>query len=407
MTSAQQPKAVASASLQASSSSLKPLVAFGVPSSMVAKATSQDWEKWRRIHGGLFLTVQRVGSVSAGTMVQAVTQLVPHTLGAVVRCNDVGSTIGEAQVEEEWSEGTERRPLIGGELKVNALELQRRLRRSILMGLGTGSEDVSDSAAEIAKEESGGGLALTGSSAVVSFLLDPTHHRRYKLQLRREARALEKSLRKERLFMADALAKKHRDLTKTILSVRDDFFRHHRLKRGDLSRLARAVRDRVTVAERRKEKDVEVAEKARIAALRANDMKSYTKLLEETRNDRLKFLLDKTGECMDQISGLLKEDRHGVEKGGDGVSAAAAAAMAAATGSEGSSYYTSAHVRNEEVLQPSILSGGKLKDYQIGGLQWLVSLYNNKLNGILADEMGLGKTGEQVKILLLGKVLFL
>lgn len=26
------------------------------------------------------------------------------------------------------------------------------------------------------------------------------------------------------------------------------------------------------------------------------------------------------------------------------------------------------------------------------GLEWMVSLYNNKLNGILADEMGLGKT---------------
>jgi ATP-dependent helicase STH1/SNF2 len=29
---------------------------------------------------------------------------------------------------------------------------------------------------------------------------------------------------------------------------------------------------------------------------------------------------------------------------------------------------------------------------QIKGLEWLVSLYNNNLNGILADEMGLGKT---------------
>lgn len=29
---------------------------------------------------------------------------------------------------------------------------------------------------------------------------------------------------------------------------------------------------------------------------------------------------------------------------------------------------------------------------QLVGVQWLVSLYNNKLNGILADEMGLGKT---------------
>ncbi len=29
---------------------------------------------------------------------------------------------------------------------------------------------------------------------------------------------------------------------------------------------------------------------------------------------------------------------------------------------------------------------------QMVGLRWMVSLYNNKLNGILADEMGLGKT---------------
>jgi SNF2 family DNA or RNA helicase len=39
-----------------------------------------------------------------------------------------------------------------------------------------------------------------------------------------------------------------------------------------------------------------------------------------------------------------------------------------------------------------MLQGGDLKEYQLAGLQWLVSLYNNNLNGILADDMGLGKT---------------
>jgi ATP-dependent DNA helicase len=33
-----------------------------------------------------------------------------------------------------------------------------------------------------------------------------------------------------------------------------------------------------------------------------------------------------------------------------------------------------------------------MRDYQLAGLQWLISLYENGLNGILADEMGLGKT---------------
>ena len=45
--------------------------------------------------------------------------------------------------------------------------------------------------------------------------------------------------------------------------------------------------------------------------------------------------------------------------------------------------------------QPRLLippAGAKLREYQMVGLQWMVSLYNNHLNGILADEMGLGKT---------------
>ncbi|KAL8495204.1 hypothetical protein ACS0TY_019387 [Phlomoides rotata] len=56
-------------------------------------------------------------------------------------------------------------------------------------------------------------------------------------------------------------------------------------------------------------------------------------------------------------------------------------------------YYNLAHAVNERVIrQPSMLRTGTLRDYQLVGLQWMLSLYNNKLNGILADEMGLGKT---------------
>lgn len=44
-------------------------------------------------------------------------------------------------------------------------------------------------------------------------------------------------------------------------------------------------------------------------------------------------------------------------------------------------------------IQPSILQGGdKLRDYQLDGLNWMISLYETGINGILADEMGLGKT---------------
>ncbi len=58
--------------------------------------------------------------------------------------------------------------------------------------------------------------------------------------------------------------------------------------------------------------------------------------------------------------------------------------------------------------QPALITGATLKDYQIEGLQWMVSLHQNGISGILgavtplkhsaisntltvADEMGLGK----------------
>lgn len=48
---------------------------------------------------------------------------------------------------------------------------------------------------------------------------------------------------------------------------------------------------------------------------------------------------------------------------------------------------------------PSYIQGGKLREYQVQGLNWLISLYENKLSGILADEMGLGKTLQTISFL--------
>ncbi|XP_071245426.1 transcription activator BRG1 isoform X2 [Salvelinus alpinus] len=64
------------------------------------------------------------------------------------------------------------------------------------------------------------------------------------------------------------------------------------------------------------------------------------------------------------------------------------------------SYYAVAHAVTERVeKQSTILINGQLKQYQIKGLEWLVSLYNNNLNGILADEMGLGKTIQTIALI--------
>ena len=45
------------------------------------------------------------------------------------------------------------------------------------------------------------------------------------------------------------------------------------------------------------------------------------------------------------------------------------------------------------------MSGGTLKDYQLVGLNWLISLHELGINGILADQMGLGKTVQAISFL--------
>lgn len=50
------------------------------------------------------------------------------------------------------------------------------------------------------------------------------------------------------------------------------------------------------------------------------------------------------------------------------------------------------------INQPKMLMA-QLKEYQLKGLNWLATLYEQGINGILADEMGLGKTVQSISLL--------
>ncbi|KAI3654623.1 hypothetical protein MP228_000003 [Amoeboaphelidium protococcarum] len=50
-----------------------------------------------------------------------------------------------------------------------------------------------------------------------------------------------------------------------------------------------------------------------------------------------------------------------------------------------------------DIKQPELFQM-KLKPYQLKGLQWLCSLYEQGINGILADDMGLGKTAQTIAL---------
>ena len=59
------------------------------------------------------------------------------------------------------------------------------------------------------------------------------------------------------------------------------------------------------------------------------------------------------------------------------------------------------HAEGNEVVfreSPGYIHG-EMRDYQVAGLNWLISLHENGISGILADEMGLGKTLQTISFI--------
>jgi ATP-dependent helicase STH1/SNF2 len=327
---------------------------------------SKEAMNWNRIHHGLFTSATGTNMENQQKIMQ---------LGAVSRCNDKKSVLGREDTSVVRKEGDEFWKTIES--------LQHQVRQA--------------GPTEQLKEQPNGSKTLRYRGKCLSKasqpLLDVTDkYKRIKLQPRKESKQLEKNLRKHRQVTCETLVRKHKDWNKAIVAHSSEFYKFHRQRKFEVGKFARSIRDFVAQQERLKEKSEANEERARIAALRANDMEAYTALVQDTRHDRLKFLLDKTGEYMEEISNMLQGQQHlqvdekpSTQEGGvELVGGSRLPQMKKET----TSYYQSAHVRQEEVKQPSILTFGTLKSYQIAGLKWLVSLYNNKLNGILADEMG-------------------
>lgn len=155
-------------------------------------------------------------------------------------------------------------------------------------------------------------------------------------------------------------------------------------------------------SEKDESKKLERNAKQRLQALKANDEEAYIKLLDQTKDKRITHLLKQTNSFLDSLANAVKVQQHEskvisqFEKG----EAIEESVEEGADRREKIDYYEVAHQIKEPVTeQASILVGGKLKEYQVKGLEWMVSLYNNHLNGILADEMGLGKTIQSISLI--------
>jgi len=130
---------------------------------------------------------------------------------------------------------------------------------------------------------------------------------------------------------------------------------------------------------------------------RADDEEAYRKLIDTEKDTRIAHLLQQTDHYLAELGTKVVEQKKDAD---NPAPVAAPTAEVEEDEHAGKDFYQIAHSLSEKVTkQSSLLVGGKLKDYQVKGLEWMISLYNNNLNGILADEMGLGKTIQTISLI--------
>ncbi|KAI1617508.1 adenosinetriphosphatase [Exophiala viscosa] len=232
-------------------------------------------------------------------------------------------------------------------------------------------------------------------------------HRRMKKQSLREARITEKLEKQQRDARENKEKTRQTNHLQSIIAHGQNIRNNAVLQRTRVQKLGRMMVSHHQHMEREEQKRIERTAKQRLQALRANDEETYLKLLGQAKDSRITHLLKQTDGFLKQLAASVKQQqRSAAEKwGGDDYVEEEDEDIEGSDDEEGEGrekvdYYAVAHRIKEEVnVQPSILVGGTLKEYQIKGLQWMISLFNNNLNGILADEMGLGKTIQTISLI--------
>ncbi|KAF8725848.1 hypothetical protein HU200_020409 [Digitaria exilis] len=207
-------------------------------------------------------------------------------------------------------------------------------------------------------------------------------------------------------------------------------YREHQVQLATTFKQRKQRNDGVQAWHLRARQRISRQEKSRLNLLKIGDQEAYMRMVEESKNERLKMLLDKTNELLEGIGKAVQRQK-------DAEHVSQPEGVDVPKGSESDDYSQISDAKNESpgespsdddadipgsadeskfnagrrldftvhsieekvTEQPSALEGGELRPYQLEGLQWMLSLFNNNLNGILADEMGLGKTIQTIALI--------
>ncbi|CAF3613369.1 unnamed protein product [Rotaria sp. Silwood1] len=274
---------------------------------------------------------------------------------------------------------------------------------------------------------------------LIQTALNPRAYKRPKRHHLREARSTEQYERQRKIEIEQNQRAKHQEFLNSVQNHARDFREYHRRYSLSTIRMNKSIQAYFANNERELIKEKERKEKERIKRLMNEDEEGYRKLVDEKKDARLALLLSQTDAYIDNLKQLVRQHQQANRSRGRTIKihseqsittiinvststneeiksspiidqtgndeAIRDAIKIAATNEDDEydakeSYYSIAHrIREPITEQSNMLVGGQLKPYQLQGLEWLVSLYNNNLNGILADEMGLGKTIQTIALI--------
>ncbi|CAF0719952.1 unnamed protein product [Adineta ricciae] len=282
---------------------------------------------------------------------------------------------------------------------------------------------------------------------LIQTALNPRAYKRPKRHHLREARATEQYERQRKIDIEQRQRAKHQDFLNAVQNHAREFREYHRQLALTTTRMSKAIQTYFANSERELLKEKERKEKERIKRLMNEDEEGYRKLVDEKKDARLSLLLSQTDAYIDNLKQLVRQHQQvnrsrgrpaknlsdkpeesvttvvnppetttttvtdgeqrppeNIDQTGNDEAIRDAVKIAATNEDDEydakESYYSIAHRIREPITEQSkMLIGGQLKPYQLQGLEWLVSLYNNNLNGILADEMGLGKTIQTIALI--------
>ena len=237
----------------------------------------------------------------------------------------------------------------------------------------------------------------------LSMTANRSMYRRVKKQSLREARITEKLEKQQRDAAENNEKRKHNEYVQSIIQHADNIRTGAQQHKARVQKLGRLMMQTHAHIEKEEQKRIERTAKQRLQALKANDEETYLKLLGQAKDSRISHLLKQTDGFLKQLTASVKQQQRAMAGPYGTAAPDSDSDEEIDTEDENKAkvdYYEVAHRNKEEVTQQSSnLVGGTLKEYQVKGLQWMISLYNNNLNGILADEMGLGKTIQTISLI--------